>query len=86
MAENNGGPNRTHVWIYLRMSVMMGLTWFLGVFVILFPKNLFVLYLFNIMHGLQGFYLAVAFLFTDNIKKIIFKNREIERKRHWYLF
>ena len=71
LAEKNGGPDKKHVGIYLRMSTVMGLTWLFGLFEIIFPEELVFQYLFVITNGLQGFYIAVAFLLTDNVRNII---------------
>lgn len=71
LAEKNGGPDKKHVGIYLRMSTIMGLTWLFGLFQIGFPEELVFHYLFAITNGLQGFYIAVAFLLTDNVRKIL---------------
>ena len=67
--EKNGGPSKKHIGIYMRMSTLTGVTWLFGIFLFTFPKVLAFDYLFVIINGLQGFYIAVAFLFTDNVKK-----------------
>ena len=64
---------RNHVWIYIRMATLMGFTWLLAVFQLVFPRVLVFDYLFVFVNGLQGFYIALAFLFTDNVKKILSK-------------
>ena len=64
---------RAHVWIYIRMATLMGFTWLLGVFQLVFPRVLVFEYLFVFVNGLQGFYIALAFLCTDNVKKILSK-------------
>ena len=63
--------NRNHIWIYIRMASLMGFTWLLGVFQIVFPKLVVFDYLFVFVNGLQGFYIALAFLCTDNVKRIL---------------
>ena len=71
LVEKNGGPSKKHIGIYLRMSTLTGVTWLFGIFLFFFPKVLAFNYLFVIINGLQGFYIAMAFLFTDNVKKNI---------------
>ena len=65
--------NKTHIWIYIRMASLMGFTWLLGAFKIVFPKVIVFDYLFVFVNGLQGFYIALAFLCTDNVRKILAK-------------
>lgn len=64
---------KSHVWIYIRMASLMGFTWLLGVFQLVFPRVLVFEYLFVFVNGFQGFYIALAFLCTDNVKKILSK-------------
>ena len=63
--------NRTHIWIYIRMASLMGFTWLLGAFQIVFPEVIVFDYLFVFVNGLQGLYIALAFLCTDNVRKIL---------------
>ena len=65
--------NKSHIWIYIRMATLMGFTWLLGAFQLSFPGVLVFDYLFVFVNGLQGFYIALAFLCTDNIKKVLSK-------------
>lgn len=65
--------NKNHIWIYIRMATLMGFTWLLGVFQLSFPSVVVFDYLFVFVNGLQGFYIALAFLCTDNIKKVLSK-------------
>ena len=71
LQKKSGGLNKSHVWIYFRMSTLMGLSWLFGSFVIAFPKIVAFEYLFVFGNGLQGVYIAFAFLFTKNAKKIV---------------
>ena len=63
--------NTRHVGIYLRMSTLMGLSWLFGVFLVIFPNLVVFDYLFVLGNGLQGLYIALAFLFTKNVTKIV---------------
>ena len=65
--------NKRDICIYIRMATLMGFTWLLGVFQLSFPSVVVFDYLF-VFYGLQGFYIALAFLFTDNIKKVLSKS------------
>jgi hypothetical protein len=71
LAEKTGAPTKIQIGIYLRMSTIMGATWLFGVFIMIFPDVVVFQYLFVFINGLQGFYISFAFLFTDNVKKII---------------
>lgn len=73
IAEKSGATSKKHVAIYLRMSTMMGFTWLFGVFQLIFPELLVFRYFFVFFNGLQGFYIALAFLFTDSVKKMFSK-------------
>ena len=75
LAEGVKAPvNKSDIWIYIRMATLMGFTWLLGVFQLSFPSVVVFDYLFVFVNGLQGFYIALAFLFTDNIKKVLSKS------------
>ena len=76
LAEKSGAPTRMQIGIYLRMSSIMGATWLFGVFIVIFPDVVAFEYLFVIINGLQGFYVAVAFLLTDNVKKLFKRKRK----------
>ena len=71
LQKRNGTVNTRHVGIYLRMSTLMGMSWLFGVFLLIFPNLVVFDYLFVLGNGLQGLYIALAFLFTKNVKKIV---------------
>lgn len=71
LQKRNGTMNTRHVGIYLRMSTIMGLSWLFGVFVVMFPNVVVFEYLFVVGNGFQGLYIALAFLLTKNVKKIM---------------
>ena len=73
LAKETGAPTKTQICVYLRMSTIMGATWIFGVFIIIFPDVVVFEYLFVFINGLQGLYVALAFLLTDNVKKNILK-------------
>ena len=75
-AEKTGTPTKMQIGIYLRMSTIMGATWLFGVFILIFPDVVVFEYLFVFINGLQGFYIAFAFLFTDNVKKMIARGKD----------
>ena len=71
LAERTGTANRQHFGIYVRMSTVMGFTWIVAVFNILFPDVIAFDYIFTFVNGFQGVYLAFAFLSTANVRKIV---------------
>ena len=75
LAEKNGTANKQHFGIYVRMSTVMGFTWLVAVFNIIFPDAIVFDYIFTFLNGFQGVYLAFAFLSTANVRKIVLKTR-----------
>ena len=73
LQKKNGATNERHAGIYLRMSTLMGLSWLLGIFVVVFPGVVVFEYLFAFGNGFQGLYITLAFLLTRNVKKIMLK-------------
>ena len=73
LQKKNGTMNERHVGIYLRMSTLMGLSWLFGILVVAFPGVVVFEYLFVFGNGFQGLYIALAFLSTKNVKKIMLK-------------
>ena len=73
LQQKNGATNERRVGIYLRMSTLMGLSWLFGVFVVVFPRVVVFNYFFVFGNGFQGLYIALAFLLTRNVKKILVK-------------
>ena len=73
LQKKNGATKQRHVGIYLRMSTLMGLSWLFGAFVAIFPRVVAFEYLFAFGNGFQGLYIALAFLLTKNVKKIMTK-------------
>ena len=71
LQKKNGTMKTRHVGIYLRMSTLVGLSWLFGVFVVIFPNVVVFEYLLVVGNGLQGLYIALAFLLTKNVKKIM---------------
>ena len=69
--KNGGAMNKQRVGIYLRMSALMGFSWLFGIFLAVFPGLVVFEYFFVLGNGLQGTYIALAFLFTKNVKKIM---------------
>ncbi|CAB4003035.1 Cadherin EGF LAG seven-pass G-type receptor 1 [Paramuricea clavata] len=76
LAGKTGAPTRIQIGIYLRLSTIMGATWLFGVFIVIFPDVVALEYLFVFIDGLQGLYVALAFLFTDNVKKFIIRRKD----------
>ncbi len=70
LGENNGGVKRRDIGIYLRISALMGLTWIFAVLLLAFP-SVVLDYLFNVVNGLQGFYIALAFLSTKRVQRLL---------------
>ena len=81
LSEKRGGVGKQDVGIYLRMSSLMGLTWILGGILEIFPDVLVFDYLFNLVNGLQGFYIAVAFLLTTRVRKLLRCGTKTEREQ-----
>ena len=77
--ERGGGVRKQDIGIYLRMSSLMGLTWILGALLELFPDLLVFDYLFNVVSSLQGLYIAMAFLLTTRVRKLLGFGAETER-------
>ena len=75
LAQKTGAPTKTQIGIYLRMSTVMGTTWLFGVLIVIFPDIVVFEYLFVFINGLQGVYIAFAFLFTENVTKIIIRGK-----------
>ena len=78
LAEQSGGANRKHFGIYVRISTLVGFTWLAAVFNIFCPDVIAFQYIFVFVNGFQGLYLAIAFLSTANVKKIILGRKEID--------
>ena len=78
LAEQSGGANRKHFGIYVRMSTLVGFTWLAAVFNIFCPHVIAFQYIFVFVNGFQGLYLAIAFLSTANVKKIVLGRKEID--------
>lgn len=76
--ERGGGVRKRDTGIYLRMSSLMGLTWILGALLEIFPDLLVFDYLFNVVSSLQGFYIAIAFLLTKRVRKLLRCGAQIE--------
>ena len=75
LAEKTGAPTRIQIGIYLRLSSVMGITWLFAVFLVIFPDVIVFQYLYVFFTSLQGFYIGLSFLFTDNVKKIIARKK-----------
>jgi hypothetical protein len=75
LAQKPGAPTKMQIAIYLRMSTVMGATWLFGAFIVIFPGIVVFEYLFVFINGLQGVYIAFAFLFTDNVKKLFIRGK-----------
>jgi hypothetical protein len=73
LQKKNGATNQRDIGVYLRMSTLMGLSWLLGIFVVIFPNVVVLQYLFVFGNGFQGLYIALAFLLTRNVKRIMLK-------------
>ena len=71
LAERTGGAKHQDIGIYLRISTLMGLTWILGILLFTCPGVIAIDYLFNVVNGLQGFYIAMAFLSAKNVRKLL---------------
>ncbi len=80
LGENNSGVKRRHIGIYLRISALMGLTWIFAVLLLAFP-GVVLDYLFNVVNGLQGFYIALAFLSTKTVRKLFGCKTNNQRER-----
>jgi hypothetical protein len=76
LAEKTGAPTRIQIGMYLRLSTIMGATWLFGIFIVIFPDVVALEYLFVFINGLQGLYVALAFLFTDNVNKFIIRRKD----------
>ena len=79
--ERGGGVRKQDIGIYLRMSSLMGLTWILGALLEVFPDLLVFDYLFNVVSSLQGLYIAMAFLLTTRVRKLLGFGAEIDWER-----
>ena len=71
LGETNSGVKRCDIGIYLRISALMGLTWIFAMLLLAFPSVLVLDYLFTVVNGLQGFYIALAFLSTKTVRKLL---------------
>ncbi|CAB4042555.1 G- coupled receptor Mth2 [Paramuricea clavata] len=81
LGEKNSGVKRQNIGIYLRMSTLMGLTWIFGGLVLTFPGVLVLDYSFNVVNGLQGLYVALAFLSTRSVRKLLTVKAKNQRER-----
>ena len=73
--------HRTMLWIYLKISALMGFAWLFGFIHLLVGKSTLVFsYLFVIFASLQGVYIGLAFVVKKHIwqmyKKLLRKNPE----------
>jgi hypothetical protein len=73
--------HRTMLWIYLKISALMGFGWLFGFIHLLVGKSTLVFsYLFVIFASLQGVYIGLAFVVKKHIwqmyKKLLRKNPE----------
>ena len=57
-------------WINLKLSLVMGLTWVFA-FVANFANETFIWYLFIVFNALQGVFIAVTFIFTRKVIRLI---------------
>ena len=57
-------------WINLKLSLVMGLTWF-SAFVANFANETFVWYLFIVFNAIQGVFIAVTFIFSRKVIRLI---------------
>ena len=81
LGEKNSGVKRQNIGIYLRMSALMGLTWIFGGLLLTFPGVLVLDYSFNVVNGLQGLYVALAFLSTKSVRKLLTVKAKNQRER-----
>ena len=68
-AARQGNDNCTF-WINLKLSLVMGLTWVFA-FVANFANETVLWYLFIIFNALQGVFIAVTFIFTRKVVRLI---------------
>ncbi|XP_076445639.1 uncharacterized protein LOC143283327 [Babylonia areolata] len=65
--EEEGG----RMAIYVKLTVVMGLTWVLGLLVVLVPGNKVLVYCYVIMNALQGFFICLSFVFTRRVLSLL---------------
>ena len=66
------------IWIYVKLSTLMGFSWLFGCLDILVHSSPVFSYLFVIFASLQGLYIAVAFVFNKRVFKLY---RQLVRKK-----
>ena len=64
------GNDTCTFWINLKLSLVMGLTWVFA-FVANFANETFIWYLFIVFNALQGVFIAVTFIFTRKVVRLI---------------
>ncbi|XP_076441548.1 uncharacterized protein LOC143280758 isoform X2 [Babylonia areolata] len=58
-----------HVWIYLKLSTLTGVTWVLA-FVVFFTQVRELRYLFTLVNGLQGVFVCLSFVCNRRVSKL----------------
>ena len=71
-------PRKRMIWVYVKLSTLMGFSWLFGCLDILIHSTPVFSYLFVIFASLQGLYIAVAFVFNKRVFKLY---RQIVRKK-----
>lgn len=70
--------NDSSCWLYFKLCMVMGLTW-LFAFVAILMNNTVMWYLFIVFNTLQGVVIALSFLCTRKVKRLI--NRQFRERR-----
>ncbi|KAL8606554.1 hypothetical protein ACOMHN_015594 [Nucella lapillus] len=58
-----------HVWVYLKLSTITGVTWILA-FVVFFTEVVHLRYLFTLVNGLQGMFVCLSFVCNRRVAKL----------------
>ena len=67
---SNSSEKKTDLFLYMKLSVIMGLTWIFG-FVATLSEVEAIWYLFIIFNSLQGAFICVGFVFTKKVLKLL---------------
>ena len=74
------GENKHRFTLYVKLSVIMGLTWIFG-FIATLSEMQFLWYVFVILNSLQGAFICVSFVITRKVGKLLMEKWGLIRKK-----
>ncbi|XP_070185576.1 uncharacterized protein [Littorina saxatilis] len=69
-----GKDEEGRMGIYVKLTVVMGITWVFGFLAVLVPNNQVLTYCFVVMNTLQGLFICLSFVFTKKVLHLLKDN------------